>query len=426
MKIKEIRKIKSDKPIKFYDIEVEKYHNFCITDNNIITHNSSMEGSIIAMAQDFVGTNNLNLILSKGQFGSRLKGGEDSAASRYIFTKLNDLTHLIFRKEDNDVLTYSDDDGFPIEPIFYVPIIPMILVNGASGIGSGYSTSVPSYNPIDIINYLQNKLKGKKNISLEPYYRNFKGTINFDVENNRYVTRGLYNKVNEIVYEIKELPIGSWNDKYYDFLDELSEDKRDKKGNLMRKAFIRDWVKNGNDKDVDIKIYFYKDVPSEFFENVYKNLNLETYVSLNNMHLFDDNKTLKKFINQYEIVEEFSKVRLKYYDKRKNFQLEKMEKDIEVLKSRMRFIKEVVDGKLIINKRTRESIEKDLVGLKFLKINDSYSYLLNMSILSFTKERLIELKEEHNKMEENIEKLKSKSLEEIWMDELNELKKMLK
>jgi DNA topoisomerase-2 len=121
-------------------IETAAYHN----------GNSSMEGAIIAMAQDFVGTNNLNLILSKGQFGSRLKGGEDSAASRYIFTKLNDLTHLIFRKEDNDILTYSNDDGYPIEPIFYVPIIPMILVNGASGIGSGYSTNIPSYNPIDI------------------------------------------------------------------------------------------------------------------------------------------------------------------------------------------------------------------------------------------------------------------------------------
>jgi DNA topoisomerase-2 len=145
-------------------IETAAYHN----------GNVSLEKAIVNMAQDFVGSNNLNLLLPKGQFGSRLKGGEDAASARYIFTKLNDVASYIINKDDNEILTYQNDDGFPIEPVYYVPIIPMILVNGGSGIGSAYATNIPSFNPIEIITYLQNKIKGKKNIELTLYYKDFR------------------------------------------------------------------------------------------------------------------------------------------------------------------------------------------------------------------------------------------------------------
>ena len=101
---------------------------------------SSLNGAIVNMAQDFVGSNNVNLLMPNGQFGTRLQGGKDSASERYIFTKLNKITRTIYRKEDDDILDYLDDDGLSVEPIFYVPIIPMVLVNGSIGIGTGFST----------------------------------------------------------------------------------------------------------------------------------------------------------------------------------------------------------------------------------------------------------------------------------------------
>jgi len=396
---------------------------------SVAYHNGdvSSSGAIIGMAQNFVGSNNLNLILPKGQFGSRLKGGKDSASPRYIFTKLNEVTPYIFRSEDNDILTYQNDDGYPIEPIFYVPIIPMVLVNGANGIGSGYSTIIPSYNPVEIITYLQNKIKGKKNIELKPYYKDFKGTITLDAENKRYVSRGLMNRLTDYIYEINELPLWTWNDSYYEFLDDLSEDKKDDKGKVIRKTYIREWVKDGNDKDIKIKIYLMKDnVPKEFIDNIWKSLKMESYIPFSNMHLFDENKKITKYDTQYEIIDNYYNVRLDYYDKRKQFQLKKIKYEIEVIKNKMIFIKEVIEDRLKINKRTREQIEIDIDKLKLMRVNDSYSYLLNMSIISLTKEKLVELKEEYERMKEKYRVLDSTKIEDIWLGELDELKKKMK
>ena len=388
---------------------------------------ASCNKAIVSMAQNFVGTNNINLITGKGNFGSRLKGGENAASPRYIFTKLTDLTPHIFIKEDNDVLSYLDDDGELIEPIYFVPIIPMILVNGGSGMGSGYSSDVPSYNPTEIITYLQNKIKGKKNIILKPYYKDFKGEIVDEPENNRYISRGIMNKMSDHIYEITELPIWTWNDSYYEFLDDLSEDKKDaKSGKLIRKAYIRDWMKETNDKDVKIKIYLHKDVPQEFISNIWKSLKMESYISYNNMYLFDENRHIKKFDSQYDIIDHYYNVRLEFYKKRKEYQLQQLKFDIEVIKNRMLFIKSVIEDKIKINRRSRDEVEKDLVNLNLLKVNDSFAYLLNMSIISLTKEKLVELKEEFDKSKEKWKNLNDTTIENIWLSELDELKKKLK
>lgn len=399
-------------------IESAAYHN----------GNISLEKTIISMAQNFVGTNNINLLIPKGQFGSRLKGGNDAASARYIFTKLNELTNHIFKKEDLEILTYLNDDGFPIEPIYYVPIIPMILVNGTAGIGYGYSTDVPSFNSVDIITYLQNKIKGKKNnIELKPYYNLFKGEIIPDLDNKRYITRGIMTKISDLIYQITELPIGTWNDDYNAFLDELSEDKKDpKSGKLIRKALIRDWVKDVNDKNVKIKIYFHKDVPQEFLSNIWKSLRMETYIPVSNMHLFDENKKIKKFDTQYEIIDYYYKIRMDFYDKRKIFQIQQLKYEIEVIKNRMLFIKSVIEDKIKINKRSREQVETDILVLNLMKVNDSYNYLLNMSIVSLTKEKLVELKDEFEKSKEKLKQLELITIDEIWLNELDELKKKLK
>jgi len=389
---------------------------------------ASSNKAIISMAQNFVGSNNINLILGKGNFGSRLKGGSNAASPRYIYTKLSDITPYIFKKEDNDILTYQNDDGFPIEPIFYVPIIPMILVNGGTGIGSGYSSNIPSYNPVDIVTYLLKKIKGvKKNIELKPYAKDFKGELILDKENNRYVSKGIITKMSDYIYDITELPLGTWNDSYYEFLDDLSNDKKDPKTNkLIRKAYVREWVKDGNDKDVKIKVYLHKDVPKEFIKNYWKSLKMETYISLSNMHLFDENQKIQKYDTQYDIIDKYFTVRLEYYEKRKQFQIKKLKYDIDIIINRIQFVKEVIEDRLKINKRGREQIETDLTKLKLMKVDDSYSYLLNMSIVSLTKEKIVELKEELDRTKDKCKILESTPIENIWMDELNELKKKLK
>ena len=144
------------------------------------------------MAQDFVGSNNINLLMPNGQFGTRLQGGKDSASERYIYTKLNPLTRKLFRKEDDNVLRYLDDDGLSVEPIYYVPIIPILLVNGALGIGTGFATTIPCFNPKQLIQIIKKKIQDHElkmdyvEEYMHPYYKGFKGTIT-KIDNHKYI-----------------------------------------------------------------------------------------------------------------------------------------------------------------------------------------------------------------------------------------------
>ena len=207
------------------EIKVAQFSGYVSEHSGYHHGESSLNGAIVNMAQKFVGSNNINLFEPKGQFGTRLQGGKDSASERYIFTNLNPLTRLIYPELDDNILDYINDDGDYVEPIYYVPIIPMILINGTKGIGTGFSTDIMSYNPIKIIDYLEGMLKKVdeselKTINIEPYYNGFKGTIKpLDEENKKYLIKGIYEIVDTDKIRITELPIGTWTQDYKEFLE---------------------------------------------------------------------------------------------------------------------------------------------------------------------------------------------------------------
>lgn len=376
---------------------------------------TSIEGSIIGMAQNFINSNNLNLLEPKGQFGTRLKGGKDASASRYIFTKLNSITRNIFIKEDDNILNYLNDDGYSIEPEFYTPIIPMILVNGSDGIGTGWRSDIPFYDINDIVDYCINKIIYKrKNIELHPKYKNFKGSIEWDDKNNRYTTRGVIEKINSTQINISELPIGVWNDKYYDFLDKLVEEKK-----------IKDYVKNCTDSDINISIYINRIDMKSIMEYPYKFFNLESYIHTNNMYAFDENYKLKKFETPYDLIDYFFEVRIKYYEKRKNYIINKLENDKNILYNKIKFINNVISEKIKIYRQPKNKIEKQLDELKFMKIDDSFNYLLNLPIYSLTKEKMIELKELFNSKKLELDEIKNTDIDKLWLNDLKNLKKLL-
>lgn len=377
---------------------------------------TSLEGSIIGMAQNFVGSNNFNLIEPMGQFGTRLKGGKDSSASRYIFTKLNPLTRDIFTKEDDNILNYLNDDGYSIEPDFYVPIIPMILVNGSEGIGTGWSSNIPSYDIKDITEYCINKIVYKrKNIELNPKYNNFKGDIVWDDSNKRYLSRGVIKKINSTQLNITELPIGVWNDKYYDFLDKLIDDNK-----------IKDYIKNCTDDEVNITIFVSRIDMKDILENKFKFFNLENYLSINNMYAFDKDYELKKFKTPYEIIDHFYDVRITYYEKRKKYLVDKLEYEKNILMNKINFINGVINNKIKINKQPKDKIEISLENKKFTKIDNNYNYLLNMSIYSLTKEKVLELMKSFEYKKQEYDKISNIDIEKMWLNDLRKLKKNIK
>jgi DNA topoisomerase-2 len=290
-------------------------------------------------------------------------------------------------------------------------------VNGSFGIGSGYSSNVPMFNPLEITNYLIAKLQNKKLKELIPFYRGFKGEIVLDKVGGRYITRGIYDKPNANVIRITELPIGMWNDQYFKKLDKLVDEKK-----------IKDYVKNCTDTIIDIKLILTKENMDEMMDgtNVYKKLSLETYISTENMHLFNAEGKIQKYDNQYQIIDEFFEIRMQHYSKRKIFQLNKLKHDIMIYSNRIKFLKAVMDNTIVINKRSKDVVEKDLIDNKFNMIDDSYNYLLNMSISSFTKEKLQELKEDYDKYKEKYKKLESTTESEMWLADLMELKTKIK
>jgi DNA topoisomerase-2 len=206
---------------------------------------ASLQQAIIGMAQDFCGSNNLNLLYPDGNHGSRYAGGKDAASPRYIFTRLMDYTTNIFHPSDCPILKYQNDDGQIIEPEWYMPIIPMILVNGCEGIGTGYSTSIPPYNPQDIINNLLRVLDDKKTVSMKPYYRNFHGEIE-EVSLGSYISKGTWKRTSPSTIEITEIPVGMWVTTYKEFLESLIEGNTKKKPNSLSLKDVKNLTTDEN------------------------------------------------------------------------------------------------------------------------------------------------------------------------------------
>ncbi len=372
----------------------------------------SLNGAIVGMAQDFVGSNNINILAPQGNFGSRLLGGKDAASSRYIFTKITDISNMIFRKVDNNILNKQDEDGMPIEPEYYAPIIPMILVNGANGIGTGFSTDIPCYNPLDIISNINNIIDGKETFKMTPFWRGFTGVV--EEVNNSYETKGVYEiKKNKLI--ITELPIGTWTQNYKEFLEKMYEADQTNK----TKNFI-----GYKEHHTDTKVHFELEYNNlESIKDIYKHFHLTTRISINNMHLYSTEGRITKYNTIDDILKEYYILRLKLYEDRRKYQLDELKRELDIISNKVRFILMVVNDELEVNKRKRSDLEKDLEKNKFPK--SSYDYLLGMPIYQLTFEKIEELKKQEADKDNLYKQLLKKTAENIWKEELVELKNML-
>jgi len=157
----------------------------------------SLSQTIVGMAQDFVGSNNINLLKPIGQFGNRMMGGKEAASPRYIFTNLTSLARIVFHPNDNSVLNYQVEEGQRIEPDYYAPILPMCLINGAEGIGTGWSTSIPCYNPLEIADNIRKRLRNHSyNFQrMIPWFRGFTGKIELKEDGTNYLVQGSFERV---------------------------------------------------------------------------------------------------------------------------------------------------------------------------------------------------------------------------------------
>jgi DNA topoisomerase-2 len=398
---------------------------------------ASLNGAIVAMAQNFVGSNNIHLLKPNGQFGTRLQGGDDSASERYIFTELNPLTRYLFRQEDDAVLTYLMDDGSPVEPEYYVPIIPFVLVNGISGIGTGFSSSLPAFNPKQIVAYLKQKLSNSANIectntgsegtSFVPYYEGFKGPI-AKTDPNKYVAKGVYEKTAEDKIRITELPIGTWTMPYISFLEGLMDGTTNEKTGKKTPPLIKDFVSVCTELTVDITVQFNRGELAPLQENggLEKLLKLTSSLSTTNMHLFDADCRLHKYASVEEIIDAFYEIRMTTYQKRKAYLVADLERTLNRISNKAKYIMETLDGTIDLRRKTQTEMDALLETRGYDRLSNnteetpSFKYLTKMPMDSVSQENVASLLNEKAAKEKEYELLKSTTCSQMWAKELDE------
>jgi DNA topoisomerase-2 len=425
---------------------------------------ASLNSTIVGMAQNFVGANNINLLRPVGQFGSRLQGGADAASPRYIHTYLEDIVGKIFRKEDACLLKHLEDDGELVEPEYYLPVVPLLAINGSVGIGTGYSTNIPPHNPTDIVTLLRHRLSGSletlEERPLDPWWWGFKGKI-VRTDDSTWITKGLYTfNDDKKSITITELPVGTWTKDYKAFLDELCENddkklkdakkeaKKTEKGSVISKGTraskddiepvgIKGFDDLYNDIDVKFVLYFTDDgyeTVKDDTEKFEKKFKLISSWKTTNMTCFDADFNIVKYKTIGDILEKFIEKRLPLYEARRLSILETLKKQIEELDARRRFIQAILDGKLELQKKTDAEIVEGLKRCNIPALSnpaapdeyDSYEYCVRMRIDRVKQSAVTELDRQIADKQSEIERLESETGSSLWISDLEEFEESWK
>jgi len=412
---------------------------------------ASLNSTIIGMAQNFVGSNNINLLKPVGQFGSRLMGGKDAASPRYIHTYLEDIVNTMFRKEDSALLKYIDDDGDVVEPEYYLPVVPLLAINGSVGIGTGYSTDIPPHKPDDIICLLRHRLEGSMESlaghPLDPWWFGFKGTTH-RADEMTWITKGMYTMDDDKKsVTITELPAGTWTKDYKAFLDGLLEVEEKKSKDAKKEAKkaetgsttsakgevepcgLKGFDDLYNDVDVRFVLYFTEEGYDALKDNIdkfEKQFKLTSSWKTTNMTCFDTEFNIVKYKTVGDILEAFVEKRLPMYEARRKNMLEVLESQMRELDAKRRFIQAIIDDRLVLQKKSDEEI---VAGLKACEIPalsnlekpdeyDSYDYVLRMRMDRVKQSAVIELDGQWEEKRAEKERVEAETGSSLWLADL--------
>ena len=391
-------------------LKVAQLAGFVAEKTNYHHGEQNLHETITKMANEFVGSNNIPLLYRDGQFGSRSEGGKDAANARYIFTKLESITRFIFREEDDSLLERVVDDGDIVEPVYYVPIIPMILVNGADGIGTGWSSSIPLHNPLDVVNLVKTWIKTSDSgisiiDSITPWYRGFKGVIKDNEKGTGFVTEGIVTVIEgggDV--EITEIPVGMKIQDLQEILDKMREDKKIK------------GYKNYSTADQPHYIV------TPLIDGVDLASKLRSSLATTNMVLFDRNGKIKKYNTVEDIIEEFCIVRLEFYNLRKSNLIKTTTHKILLATNKKRFIDKVMDGEIVLYRKKTDDINTLLSEHGFDGDENAFdfAYLLHLQIGTFTLEKIEKLEETIETLKAELELAKNLNVKEMWLKDLAE------
>ncbi|XP_070707709.1 DNA topoisomerase 2-alpha [Pempheris klunzingeri] len=403
----------------------------------------SLMMTIVGLAQNFVGSNNLNLLQPLGQFGTRLHGGKDSASPRYIFTMLSPLARLLFPPVDDNLLKYNYDDNQRVEPEWYMPIIPTVLVNGAEGIGTGWASKIPNYDIREIVNNIHRMLNGDEPLPMLPNYKGFRGTIE-QVMDNQFMNSGEVAIIDSTTIEISELPVKSWTQAYKENVLEPMLNGTEKVPPL-----ITDYKEYHTDTTVRFVVKMAAEKLAEAeAAGLHKVFKLQSPLTCNSMVLFDHVGSLKKYESVQDILKDFFELRMKYYVLRKDWLAGMLGAESAKLTNQARFILEKIQGTLVIENKPKKELIRMLQQMGYdsdpvkawkqaQEKNDDdmqgegeeeteqedtsgpdYNYLLSMPMWYLTKEKKEELCKQRDAKMTELDTLKKKSPGDLWRENL--------
>jgi len=397
---------------------------------------ASLTATIVGMAQNFVGSNNMNLLAPNGQFGTRLQGGDDSASPRYIFTALEPIQSTVFSKADDPALAWIDDDGQTVEPEYYLPVLPLLLVNGSVGIGTGFSTEILPHSPKDIVAALRARLTGAvadlTSRTLMPWWDGFRGPVTIVGDGAKVQTRGIYQFLDDDTNRVRitELPVGVWTKDYKAFLEDLiaGPGGESKSETASAPRILKGFQEAYNDVDVEFLLtldpeYFHeaRTFPAEFE----KKFRLMNSTSLGNMVAFDCDGHIRRFPSTGAILEMFYVKRIGGYVSRKANELARLDALAQEVDARVRFVRAVVERRLVVANAEDADLLAGLKALDLPALSGSaddlrgYEYLLRMRVDRLKAAAIAELEKELESIRASRDVLAAKSAEDLWLADLD-------
>ncbi|KPP73635.1 DNA topoisomerase 2-beta-like [Scleropages formosus] len=419
--------------------------------------------TIVNLAQNFVGSNNVNILQPLGQFGTRINGGKDAASPRYIFTMLSPLAKMLFPAVDSSLLKFLYDDNQKVEPEWYIPIIPMVLVNGAEGIGTGWACKIPNYDPREIVNNINRMLNHQDPLPMLPSYKNFKGVIH-ELGQNQYLVSGEVSVLDKNTIEITELPVRTWTQTYKEsVLEPMLQ------GSEKTPALITDYKEYHTDTTVKFVVRMTEEKLAQAEAvGLHKVFKLQSTLTCNSMAikkelpvsqvLFDHMGCLKRYESVQDILKEFFELRLHYYKLRKDWLIGMLGAESAKLSNQARFVLEKIEGKLSIENKSKKDLirmlvqrgyESDPVAAwnkaqeKSMEDDDKdnedsdgsihsgsssgpdFNYILGMQLWCLTKEKVEDLLKQRDAKKAELNELQRKLPEDLWKKDLADFIKEL-
>lgn len=384
------------------EMKVENASNYIASVTDYHHGAQSLCTTIVNLAQNFTGSNNINLLEPVGQFGSRLD--HEAGAPRYIFTHLSKNFRTLFKKEDDIILDYLHSDSMQIEPKHFYPILPMVLVNGAKGTGTGYACSIFNYNPEDLKNYMLDVLAtGSSKVKLIPWFRNFNGKVIKDAD--QTIIEGVYKIVNPTTIHITELPVGTTQDTYREHLNELED-----------AGFIKNYTDSSTESGFDFMLTVPRSTTSASHDELMKRFKLISR-GTETFSLWDENNKIKVFSKPEEIVDYFTNYRIKIYDIRRSEQIKQYDADLKWIQEKLKFIRYYISNSQDFAKKNRTELEKLLTTEGFVNKDK----LLQIRIYNLTKDEIEKLEKEEKDVNKKKKELEKSTSKDLFIKELNDL-----